>query len=134
MSAALDQAAILASPQEDARAGRPRLAVEVARDWSLIEAEWRELERDGIGSPYQRFDWMRAYAESLPSPDEQPHPVLILRDEARRPLLLMPLAIEGGALRVASGLGGRHANFHMPLCPPGAAQRLAPEALRPALA
>jgi CelD/BcsL family acetyltransferase involved in cellulose biosynthesis len=48
--------------------------------------------------------------------------------------MILPLSVRRVAgTGVASGLGGRHANYHMPLCAPGAAAGLTPIAMQVAL-
>ncbi len=119
----------------DGAAPRDGLTVEVVRDLAVVEAAWRAMEADpaALMTPYQRIDWVRAYVGAgIESGDETL--VLLLKDEASRPRLLIPLAVGRlGPLRVARMIGDRHANFHMPLfaCREAAAMR--PEALAEAL-
>ncbi|HEX8165138.1 MAG TPA: GNAT family N-acetyltransferase [Beijerinckiaceae bacterium] len=90
-------------------------AVEAMRDLATAESVWRGLEADGIGSPYQRFDWQNAYAEALGGSGFEPRVVLV-RDATGRPCLLLALGIaRRHGLHVASPIGGKHANYHLPL-------------------
>ncbi|SFG93393.1 GNAT family N-acetyltransferase [Methylobacterium gossipiicola] len=100
---------------------------EVYSDLASVEALWRSLESDPtvFATPYQRFDWVAAYAASEPDVALR---VFVLRDGSGRPQALIPcqVAREYG-LRVARVIGARHANFHMPLF----ASRAAAADLRP---
>jgi CelD/BcsL family acetyltransferase involved in cellulose biosynthesis len=100
---------------------------EIFSDLASVEALWRGLETDPavLATPYQRFDWVAAYARSHPDVALR---VFVLRDASGRPQTLIPCHVtrEHG-LRVARVVGATHANFHMPLF----ASRAAAAALRP---
>jgi CelD/BcsL family acetyltransferase involved in cellulose biosynthesis len=103
--------------------------VEIVEKFGAAEPAWRELERTGRGSPYQRFDWQKAYVETLSQSRGFEPRVILVRDETSRPALLLPLAIERRrGLCVASPIGGKHANYHLPLI--GAGPVPSPAALR----
>jgi CelD/BcsL family acetyltransferase involved in cellulose biosynthesis len=92
------------------------LTPEAFPDLAAAEAPWRALEAAPgvVMTPYQRFDWVASYAAALPD-GVRPCPVL-LRDAGGRPLALLPLGLRREAgIRVARVIGGRHANFHMPV-------------------
>ncbi|WP_342151442.1 GNAT family N-acetyltransferase [Methylorubrum sp. SB2] len=114
-------------------AARGTLTVEIFSDLPAAETAWRALEADpaALMTPYQRFDWVAAYAGAGIAAETR---VLILRDEAGRPRLLIPLAVGRlGPLRVARVIGDRHANFHMPLFASREAAAMRPEELAEAL-
>jgi CelD/BcsL family acetyltransferase involved in cellulose biosynthesis len=93
-------------------------AVEVLHGFGVAEGVWRGLEADGIGSPYQRFDWQKAYVEAMGSAFETC--VVLVRDSSGRPCLLLPLAVSRRqGVRIASPVGGKHANYHLPLMAAG---------------
>ncbi|MGX7706770.1 GNAT family N-acetyltransferase [Methylobacterium sp. Gmos1] len=104
---------------EGAAAGpAPSLALtpETFSGLAAAEAPWRTLETTpgAVMTPYQRFDWVAACARLLPV-GARPCPVL-LRDPAGRAIALLPLFVHREAgIRVARVIGGRHANYHMPL-------------------
>ncbi|MEH3148158.1 MAG: GNAT family N-acetyltransferase [Methylobacterium frigidaeris] len=98
--------------------GAVTLVPEVHDGLAAAEAVWREAEArpDVLMTPYQRFDWVAAYAAAV-GPGECLRPrVAVLRDPGGRLRLLIPLGLrrEGGLL-VARPIGRRQANFHMPL-------------------
>lgn len=98
--------------------------VRVFEGFREAETLWRTLEESGAATPYQRFDWARAFVEAAsPGADVK---ILAMLDGAGQPLALLPLAVERQAgLRIAAGIGGKHANFHLPLLAPGAGAGLA---------
>lgn len=111
--------------------------VEIAANFASAEAPWRELEASGVLTPYQRFDWMKAYADAMASADAFSPRVLILRNAGHRPCLILPLGVERRrGLVVAAPIGGKHANYHMPVLAsagapsPAALKRLLREAGR----
>ena len=110
-------------------------SVEVAQDIAAVEAPWRALERGGIASPYQRFDWVAAYVEAHRGSGACEWRCVLVKDAAGDPLLLLPLAVRRTpAGRIADVIGAKHANFHLPLMRPGLGATLAARDLRPLLA
>jgi CelD/BcsL family acetyltransferase involved in cellulose biosynthesis len=55
----------VASPAEAAPAEGTPFTAEAIDDFAAAEALWRELEATGTVSPYQRFDWQKAYADAM---------------------------------------------------------------------
>ncbi len=94
-------------------ATRRDLTVEVSADMAAAEGVWRALESVGSASPYQRFDWVSAYVAHAGRAERIR--IAIVRD-ADQPVMLLGLSISHRrGLRIASGVGGKHANFHLPL-------------------
>ena len=86
-------------------------------DLAAVEPLWRELEETGTGSPFQRYDWVDAFARATGTQAR----AFVLR-AGDRPVLLLPLAIRRSrGLRVAAPIGGKHASFNLPLLAPGPA-------------
>ncbi|MBV9078148.1 MAG: GNAT family N-acetyltransferase [Methylobacteriaceae bacterium] len=78
------------------------------------------FEPSAVGSPYQRLAWTRAYAASELGRNEQVQ-VLLLRNAIGHPVLVLPVTVASRmGLRIASGVGGRHANHLLPLVAPDA--------------
>ncbi|GJD72987.1 GNAT family N-acetyltransferase [Methylobacterium goesingense] len=104
-------------------------SAEVFDDLASVEALWRGMEADAavMGTPYQRFDWVSAFAAARPGADLQ---IVVLRDAGGRPRVLLPLVVarEGG-VRVARVVGCKHANYHMPLFASREAAAMRPEDL-----
>lgn len=105
-----------------------------ARPLEMLGPLWRELEAQGVATPYQTRHWIRCWCETLASPLRiQPMPV-VLTDAGGRTVGLLPLGVsKRHGLRVAGFLGGKHANFNMGLFDRGAAAALQPDDLLAAL-
>jgi len=118
---ALAHSPTAALPANAASAQGSACATEV-KDFAAAEALWRDLETAGTGSPYQRFDWQKAYVEAMAASGAFEPRVVQVRDGLGRVLLLLPLGIERRqGLRIGAPIGGKHANYHMPLVAHGAA-------------
>jgi CelD/BcsL family acetyltransferase involved in cellulose biosynthesis len=91
--------------------------VEILADIAAAEPAWRGLEQsNGLYTPYQRFDFLKAWQQRVGECNRIRPFIVIAYDRERRPLLLLPLRVksEGGA-GVARFLGGKHATFNMAL-------------------
>ncbi|KJC35973.1 acyl-CoA acyltransferase [Bradyrhizobium sp. LTSP885] len=92
--------------------------VDVFHDLTAAEPIWRDFETSRQSfTPYQRFDFLAAWQRQVGEREGLRPFVVVAHDAERRPLMLLPLAIERrlGA-RCASFMGGKHATFNMPLC------------------
>jgi CelD/BcsL family acetyltransferase involved in cellulose biosynthesis len=100
-----------------ARSRISRIAsVEIIRDLSAAEPIWRELETRQRATPYQRFDLLSAWQREVGARENAQPFIVTAHDANGRPLLLLPLAIRlRRGVRVASFMGGKHANFNMGL-------------------
>lgn len=91
--------------------------VEVIDTMAAAEAAWRELETgENWATPFQRFDVLAAWQEHIGAAEGFRPYIVVARDAARRPLLLLPLAMrrEHG-VRCAYFMGGKHATFNAPV-------------------
>jgi CelD/BcsL family acetyltransferase involved in cellulose biosynthesis len=107
--------------------------IQVLPGLAAAERVWRAAEAaGGSPSPYQRFDWLAAYAACVtPEADIR---VAIISDAANRPALILPFAIERPlGLRIAVAIGGKHANFNLGVAPSGAAGTLSQAELHASL-
>ena len=108
----------------------PMLSAEILPGLGAAEALWRAFEAapDGLATPYQRFAWTSAYLHETGEAAQAR--VAILRDQAGRIRMLMPLVVQRRhGLTLARSVGETHANYHLPLftrdmaaLPPGAVQ------------
>lgn len=92
------------------------LVAEVLPDLDAAEPLWRRLETDpaSLLTPYQRFDWARAYLRSTGQAEAAR--VVVLRDAEGRARILLPLVLQRVfRLCVASTIGDTHANYQLPL-------------------
>src|ERR671932_2407197 len=99
------------------------MTITETNDLASTESIWRELERSGVCSPYQRFDWVKTYAHDMMREGAEVRVLTIER--AGHPVLLLPLAIEPmSGIRIAYPMGGKHANYHCPIMARGASELL----------
>jgi len=92
-----------------------RLTVERVAEPAAIETEWRLLDATGIGTVFQRFDWMEAYIRNV-APHEGLEPALLLGRLDGRPAFILPLGVRRhGAARLAQWLGGSHSGYNFGL-------------------
>ncbi len=91
----------------------------------VIEADWRALEASGVATPYQRYDWVRAYVSHAISSDHASAHILRVRARNGQTVAILPFALRrAGGLRTVSFIGGKHANFHMGVFSPAFAASL----------
>ncbi|MBR0872407.1 GNAT family N-acetyltransferase [Bradyrhizobium tropiciagri] len=91
--------------------------VDIFHDLAAAEAIWRGFETPGHSfTPYQRFDFLAAWQRQVGERDGLRPFIVVAHDSERRPLLLLPLAIESrlGA-QCATFMGGKHSTFNMAL-------------------
>jgi CelD/BcsL family acetyltransferase involved in cellulose biosynthesis len=81
-----------------------------------LESSWRELQDAGFTTPYQTYDWIRHWVDSLARPlNIQPIFVLCFSKDDQLQALF-PFGIEQKkGFRILSFLGGKHANFNLGL-------------------
>lgn len=80
-----------------------------------IEQEWRHLEASGVGTVFQRYDWVDAYVRHV-LPHEKARPLIILGRLGGNLAFILPLAIKTiGLMRVATWIGGNHSSYNFGL-------------------
>ncbi|MEP1206028.1 MAG: GNAT family N-acetyltransferase [Rhizobiaceae bacterium] len=73
------------------------------------------MESDGVGSLYQRLDWVEPWTQNVAGP-ALIEPKLVLGKSADHPIFILPLGLrKRGPFTVATWLGDSHSNFHMGL-------------------
>ncbi len=106
---------------------------DLSSGFAEAEEQWRALEQTGHGSPYQQFDWARAWWEHIGKHKGiTPHVLRLARGDETLALLAVGFRRHLG-LTVARPIGERHFNIHMPLWATGAAGRVTPGEYRRAL-
>jgi CelD/BcsL family acetyltransferase involved in cellulose biosynthesis len=106
-------------------AASTRFGIEVVDRPSAIKLEWRQLEAAGVGTVFQRYDWVDAYARHV-LPHEEARPAIVLGRLDGVPAFILPLAVSTvGPVRVASWIGGNHAGYNFGLWSPEGAAALA---------
>lgn len=108
------------------------LSVQIHPDLAAAEPVWRALEASGGHTPYQRYDWLKAYADASFSPPGKLAIMVLTR--AQTPIALLPFEIVTRfGLRIARLLGMPISNGDAPVFNPAYAHLLTPTALRRAL-
>lgn len=128
MSAVAERAPRLlaALPREQARLWS-RISVE--GDIAALEAEWRGLESTALVTPYQAYDWVRPFVETVGRAERMQFRFARVLDGSGATLALLPLVVtRRHGTRFAEFIGGKHANYHMGLYRPEFAQALGDEA------
>lgn len=95
---------------------RGALVAEITSDLASAEALWRRIEADPacLKTPYQRYDWARAYLEGTRQLDRAR--VAVIRDTGGQTRILVPLVVQRKAgISLAQTIGDTHANYHLPL-------------------
>jgi CelD/BcsL family acetyltransferase involved in cellulose biosynthesis len=97
-----------------------RARVEVLTQIGKAEPLWRELVQHGaICSRYQHYSWMAGWWDQIGSISTASPLVTVLRDDAGKPVLLLPLVRKQvGPLHVGFFMGGKHTNFNLPIWHP----------------
>jgi CelD/BcsL family acetyltransferase involved in cellulose biosynthesis len=92
-------------------------SVDIVHDLDEAEAVWRGLEVGRqFSTPYQRFDFLGPWQQQVAKRDNVLPFIVIAYDAERRPLLLLPLALNHThGVRSACFMGGKHATFNMAL-------------------
>ncbi len=99
----------------------------VVADPTAIEHEWRTLAAEGGATPYQRFEWSRAWFASAPAIQAKRPAIVLASDEQGLPIAILPLEIERhGPVRIATFAGGKNSNAQMGLFSKSLAERLDP--------
>lgn len=93
----------------------------VVHDLAGVENLWRQFEATAVATPYQRFDWIAAFSDTIGQAEGTRTLAAVAYDHCGKPTILLPLTVRRShGLRTASILGGKHANYHMPLYEPAA--------------
>lgn len=118
----------------------PAPAREEARIWSRVsiaaavaelEGEWRKLEETALVTPYQAYDWVRPFVETVGRAERMEFRFARVLDGSDELLALLPLVItRRHGTRFCEFIGGKHANYHMGLYRPDFAQALDEAATR----
>ncbi|MGL4728807.1 MAG: GNAT family N-acetyltransferase [Bosea sp. (in: a-proteobacteria)] len=90
-----------------------------------LAAEWDALAAQGVASPYQSRLWVEGFVRHVSFARQDAHVLITMRDGIGVLIGLFPLIMRAGKLGVvASFVGEKHANFHMPLITPELIARL----------
>ena len=94
--------------------------IEILTSFDTAAPVWREMIQSGsILSAYQDIAWMSTWWDHVGIRlKAQPH-IVVLKDRRGQPIMLLPLLRQRrGIVEVAVFMGGKHANFNLPVWRP----------------
>ncbi|WP_332718859.1 GNAT family N-acetyltransferase [Pelagibacterium mangrovi] len=108
------------------------LGIHIHENLVASEQVWRALEARGVFTPYQRYDWIKAYLEAgFTTPSRI---AIMVLTQAERPVALIPFEIFNRfGVRIAQVIGMPISNGDGLVFDPGSANVLTPENLRKSL-
>jgi CelD/BcsL family acetyltransferase involved in cellulose biosynthesis len=113
------------SGDQSAPAATSWSSIAVSHSLASVSRDWRHLEATGLVTPYQRHDWIVAYATSVGKAHGLDLRYVTLRDAREQVIGLLPLEVlRLHGVRVARFIGDKHANYHMALLDPAFAANL----------
>ncbi|SDF30097.1 GNAT family N-acetyltransferase [Bosea robiniae] len=106
-------------------ARRPWASIAIETDIAALADIWRAFEASALVTPYQSYDWVRHFAETIGAAHDMTFRYALVHDATGTLCALLPLVVTGrSGFRFAEFIGGKHANYHMGLYAPGFAARL----------
>ena len=106
-------------------APRPWASIAIETDITGLAETWRAFEATALATPYQSYDWVRPFADTIAAAHRMTLCYALVRDADGALLALLPLSVTGRTgFRFAEFIGGKHANYHMGLYAPAFAAQL----------
>jgi CelD/BcsL family acetyltransferase involved in cellulose biosynthesis len=117
-----------AFPTVDSRIAR----IDLFDDIAAAEPHWRTLEHShNLATPYQGYDFLKQWQHHMGAAAGVTPFIVTAFNAAGTPLFLCPLGVRNFfGMKVAEFLGGKHANFNMPLWRADAAATIDDDDLR----
>ena len=104
---------------------RPWASIAIETDIAALAARWRAFEVTALVTPYQSYDWISTFVETIGTAHGMALRYALVRDADGELCALLPLTITGrSGFRFAEFIGGKHANYHMGLYAPAFAAQL----------
>jgi CelD/BcsL family acetyltransferase involved in cellulose biosynthesis len=98
------------------RPARPFARTEICETLEEARQTWVTLAQEASASAYQSFDFARVWFATIGAAEGATPLIVVARDEAGRPVALLPLArTSWGPLRFAWFVGGKDSNFNLGL-------------------
>lgn len=131
MSVVMESAAGMALVRDDGNADAGTYSVSRCGAGAASDLIWDELFQAGLASPYQSRVFIRTHMEALAAANGiKPH-IFLVRDGAGETVMLVPLGVRRiGPLAVGELLGGKEANYLMPIFAPAFARDVSAATLR----
>lgn len=104
---------------------RPWASIAIETDIAALADRWRAFEATALVTPYQSYDWIRPFVETIGAAHAMILRYALVHDADGKLCALLPLTITGrNGFRFAELIGGKHANYHMGLYAPAFAAQL----------
>ena len=104
---------------------RPWASIAIETDIAGLAEIWRAFEATALVTPYQSYDWIRPFVETIGAAHDMALRYALVRDADGVLCALLPLTVTGrSGFRFAEFIGGKHANYHMGLYAPAFAAQL----------
>ncbi|RYE34624.1 MAG: GNAT family N-acetyltransferase [Hyphomicrobiales bacterium] len=104
---------------------RPWASIAIETDIAALAERWRAFESTALVTPYQSYDWVRSFVETIGAAHDMALRYALVRDTDGELVALLPLVItRRSGFRFAEFIGGKHANYHMGLYAPAFAAQL----------
>ena len=111
-------------PASDALS-RPWASIAIETDIAGLAETWRAFEATALVTPYQSYDWIRPFVETIGAAHGMALRYALVRGADGALCALLPLVItRRSGFRFAEFIGGKHANYHMGLYAPTFAEQL----------
>ena len=106
-------------------ASRPWASIAIETDIKGLAETWRAFEASALVTPYQSYDWIRPFVETIGAAHGMALRYALVRGADGALCALLPFVItRRTGFRFAEFIGGKHANYHMGLYAPGFAAQL----------
>ncbi|MCB1477142.1 MAG: GNAT family N-acetyltransferase [Rhodobiaceae bacterium] len=131
MSVVMETAAGIALVRDDGVADAETYSVSRCGAGATAGKIWDKLFETGSASPYQGRSFVQAHIDALAAAmGVTPH-ILLVRDGAGETVMLVPLGVRRtGPVTVAEFLGGKEANYLMPILAPHFSRTVSARTLR----
>nr|WP_197064428.1 GNAT family N-acetyltransferase [Methylobacterium sp. ZNC0032] len=104
---------------------RPWASIAIETDIVALAERWRAFEATALATPYQGYDWIRPFVETIGAAHEMVLRYALVHGANGELYALLPLVItKRSGFRFAEFIGGKHANYHMGLYAPDFAAQL----------
>ena len=107
--------------------GTHDMRLTIHNDLASIERDWRAFERDADCTVFQTFDWMSAWHRNIGARTGVTPVIVMVRDSAGGLLLILPFAIEPGAVRRLTWFASDLCDYNAPLLVADFSRRIAAE-------
>jgi CelD/BcsL family acetyltransferase involved in cellulose biosynthesis len=94
------------------------LRLAIHDDLHAVEQDWRAFERMADGTVFQCFDWVSAWQRHVGERNGVKPAIVTVRDGGGDLLMILPLAIESGAVRRLTWLASDLCDYNTPLLAP----------------